>query len=56
MEDRQTLTAPEGMCYTNGNVYGSQIYLAIGADTNTYYLISEEEYEETLNSKNSKPL
>ena len=39
------LTADEGKILTNGEVYGSTIYLAEGADASAYYEITTEEYE-----------
>ena len=45
MVQRIMLTADEGKILTNGEVYGSTIYLAEGADASAYYEITEEEYE-----------
>lgn len=43
---RKTLTASEGHVLTNGEVYGTIIYLAEGMDGSDFYEITEEEYEE----------
>ena len=40
--------ASEGKIFTNGEVYGKQIHLAIGTDPNDYYEITEEEYNQIL--------
>lgn len=45
MTKRIMLIAAEGKILTNGEVYGSTIYLAEGADASAYYEISTEEYE-----------
>lgn len=42
------LEAPNGFLYTNGEVYGSAIYLAEGVNKDNFYLIPVEEYEEKL--------
>ena len=43
--DRKIIKASEGMILTNGEIYGTIIYLAEGVDENTYYEITKEEYE-----------
>ena len=45
---REILVANEGYIYTNGEIYGTKIYLAIGTDKNTFYQITREEYEKIL--------
>ena len=45
MITRQVLCAEEGMVLTNGDTYGTVIYLAVGADASEYWEITKEEYE-----------
>lgn len=42
---RRTLNANDGMILTNGEVYGTQIFLAEGVDASAFYEITREEYE-----------
>lgn len=44
--DREILRADEGMIYTDGNTYGSIIYLAEGMSADNFYQITLSEYEE----------
>ena len=44
MTKRIMLTASEGHILTNGEVYGSTIYLAEGADSSAFHEITEAEY------------
>lgn len=46
MKQRVLLTAEEGMKLTNGEIYGTIIYLADDEDVNNYYEISIEEYNQ----------
>ena len=46
--ERKTLNANEGMILTNGEVYGTQIFLAEGVDASAFYEITREEYEARL--------
>lgn len=46
MIQRIMLTADEGKILTNGEVYGTTIYLAEDTDASAYYEITEEEYED----------
>ena len=39
------LIAGEGEIYTNGEIYGTDIYLAEGMNKKDFYTISIEEYE-----------
>jgi hypothetical protein len=41
--ERKILKASEGMVLTNGEIYGSEIYLAEGVDKSTFYEIPESE-------------
>ena len=52
MENRTILTADEGYVYTNGEVYGSTIYLAEGESADSFRQISREEYEAELLMEN----
>lgn len=45
MFTRITLCADEGKVLTNGEIYGKIIHLAVGADANEYYEITQDEYE-----------
>ena len=47
--ERETLIADEGMIYTDGNTYGSVIYLANGMNKDNFYQITKAEYEEKFN-------
>ena len=49
---RRVLTAHDGMILTNGEVYGTQIYLAEGVDASAFYEITREEYEARMASEN----
>ena len=48
---RDCIKATEGMVLTNGEVYGKQIYLADGVDADSFYEITEEEYEVIVNGE-----
>jgi hypothetical protein len=54
MGDRIVLTADDGMVYTNGTDYGTVIYLAVGADPNSYWQITEEEYLAAMAAEESE--
>ena len=45
MTKRIMLTASEGHLLTNGEIYGSTIYLAEGADASAFHEITLAEYE-----------
>ena len=48
MEDKRTLYANDGMVLTNGEVYGTTIYLAKGTDETSFYEITKDEYKTIL--------
>lgn len=48
MSNRIIIYADDGMVLTNGTTYGKTIYLADGESADTYYQISEDEYNATL--------
>lgn len=50
MEQRKILRAEEGMVLTDGNVYGTIIYLAEGRDGSDFTTITKEEYEARMAS------
>lgn len=54
MAERKVLYAEEGMILTNGKNYGKEIYLAENADDTAYYSITEEEYNEIVNSEQAE--
>ena len=43
--ERKILKASEGMVLTNGEIYGSEIYLAEGVDASSFYEIPEDDIE-----------
>lgn len=48
---RKVIYADEGKVLTNGETYGTQIFLAEGLNEKDFYEISQEEYEEILNEQ-----
>ena len=46
--ERTILKARQGYVYTNGTNYGKIIYLANGLSADSYYEITEEEYNRIL--------
>ena len=48
MTKRIMLTASEGHILTNGETYGRTIYLAEGAEAESFREITDAEYEEIL--------
>lgn len=52
--ERVTLTASEGMMLTDGYSFGKTAYLAEGADESAWHEITEEEYNEIMNSEEAE--
>ena len=46
MKTRTVIYADEGKVLTNGEIYGTQIFLAEGQSADEFYEITQEEYEE----------
>ena len=46
--ERTVLKARQGYVFTNGTNYGKIIYLANGVSADSYYEITEEEYNKIL--------
>ena len=51
MKDRKILNASEGMILTDGEVYGTVIFLAEGMSADKYYEIPFEDYESMMADK-----
>ena len=52
---RETLKAREGYRYTNGvDIHGEIIYLAEGMSADSFYEITEEEYNKILEEQQKK--
>ena len=47
---RDYIEAKDGMVLTNGEIYGTKIYLADEIDPNSFYEITKEEYEAITNT------
>lgn len=50
--ERTVLKSREGYIFTNGTDYGKIIYLANGINADSYYEITEEEYNKILEQEN----
>lgn len=48
MKQRVILYADEGKILTNGEIYGTEIYLAEGEKMDAYSEITKKEYEEIM--------
>ena len=51
MKKRIILYADEGKVLTDGNTYGTEIYIADNVDESKFTEITKEEYEEILNEQ-----
>lgn len=51
MKTRTVLYAEEGKVLTNGEVYGTQIFLAEGETADNYHEITAEEYETLIKTE-----
>jgi hypothetical protein len=56
MNERKPIIASEGMILTNGEIYGTKIYLADGVDVNSFYEITIEEYHRYLEEQDENNL
>lgn len=45
---RTKITASEGMILTNGEIFGTEIFLAEGMNAETFREITKEEYERMI--------
>lgn len=54
MKTRTVIYADEGMVLTNGEVYGTTIFLAEGENSEKYTEITKEEYEAKLTEEEKK--
>ena len=45
---REVLRADKGYVYTNGEIYGTIIYLAKSVSKDAFYQITKEEYEKIM--------
>lgn len=56
MNKRTILYADEGKVLTNGEIYGSVIYLAEGMSAFSFYEITKEEYEKIQEQEQERQL
>lgn len=52
MKTRTVIYADEGKVLTNGEIYGTQIFLAEGQSADDFHEITQEEYEEITKAEN----
>lgn len=51
MKVRKVIYADKGKVLTNGETYGTEIFLADGLNEKDFYEISQEEYDKMLEAK-----
>lgn len=54
MKTRIVIYADEGKVLTNGEIYGTRIYLAEGMSADGFYEISAEEYAAIMEKENAE--
>ena len=54
METRMIIYADEGKVLTNGEIYGTQIFLGNGISKENFYEISQAQYEKILAEQEEK--
>lgn len=54
MKTRKVIYADEGKVLTNGEIYGTRIYLAEGMSAYDFYEISAEEYAAIMEAESAK--
>lgn len=54
MKTRKVLYAENGKVLTNGEIYGTRIYLAEGQSADDFYEITTEEYAAIMEKQNEK--
>lgn len=54
INERLVLTASEGMVLTNGTIYGTEIYLAVGNTADGFYEITRMLYNQIMKEKEEK--
>lgn len=50
--ERKILIANEGSILTDGEIFGTKIYLAEGKDEKEFYEITTEEYQKIMEAEN----
>ena len=53
--ERKVIYASEGTILTNGEIYGKQIHLAEGVSEDSFYEITEEEYNALMEVEYEQP-